>query len=226
MKGGYSEIEELLSGYLSGELSDKERAMIDEWRTESSENEILFQESLKSWEAIPLLHEMEQFNSFEALEKINSRISNTKNINWWGFIQKIAAVMLIPLLIYSGYVTFQNTSIKKQQEKYIVMQTISSRQGMVTQFDLADGTKVWLNSGSVLQFPTLFTGNVREVKLNGEAFFKVTKNEKQPFRVNAKDLNIDVLGTSFNVVSYDDDNQSEVVLVEGRSSYQKKKIRS
>jgi ferric-dicitrate binding protein FerR (iron transport regulator) len=81
---------------------------------------------------------------------------------------------------------------------------------------LADGTKVWLNSGSVLQFPNSFTGDLREVKLTGEAFFKVAKNEKQPFRVHAKNLHIDVLGTSFNVVSYDDEQQSEVVLVEGK----------
>ncbi len=69
MKRGYSEIEELLPGYLSGDLSDNDLTMIDEWRLESPENEILFQESKKAWEAMPLLHEMEQFNSFAALKK-------------------------------------------------------------------------------------------------------------------------------------------------------------
>ena len=216
MKSGYREIEELLPGYLSGELPDKDRAMIDKWRTESSENEILYQESMKAWEAMPLLLAMEQFNSFEALNKINLRISNQKTVKWWAIIQRVAAIMLIPLLVYSGYITFRNTSLKKQKEEHIVMQTILSRQGMVTQFELADGTKVWLNSGSELQFPTLFAGDLREVKLTGEAFFKVMKNEKQPFRVKAKDLNIEVLGTSFNVVSYDDEKQAEVVLVEGK----------
>jgi len=216
MNYGYREMEELLPGYLSGDLPDKDRAMIDEWRTESPENEAIFQESLKAWETIPLLHEMEQFNSFEALKKINTEISNQETTKWWISIQKVAAIILLPLLIYSGFISMRNASLKKQQEEHVVMQTISSRQGMLTQFDLADGTKVWLNSGSVLEFPNSFTGNLREVKLTGEAFFKVTKNEKQPFLVHAKNLDIEVLGTSFNVVSYDDEQQAEVVLVEGK----------
>jgi transmembrane sensor len=209
------ELEEMLPGYFSGDLPENVRMMIDEWRMFSTENENIFQECLKAWQAIPLLHEMEQFNSFESLKKINKRVSNQGTAKWWIPLQKIAAILILPLLIYAGYVTVRNASLKKQEE-YVVMQTISSRQGMVTQFDLADGTKVWLNSGSALQFPNSFTGNLREVKLTGEAFFKVSKNEKQPFRIHAKDLNIEVLGTSFNVVSYDDERQAEVVLVEGK----------
>ena len=69
-----------------------------------------------------------------------------------------------------------------------------------------------------LQFPIHFHRIKREVNLKGEAFFEVAKNDKQPFRVNAKELNIDVLGTSFNVISYDDENQSEVILIEGKVS--------
>ena len=217
MERGCSEIEELLPGYFSGDLQDKDRTMIDEWRSDSPENEIIFQESKKAWEAMPLLHEMEQFNSFEALKKI-SPIINQKTTKWWIPLQRVAAILLLPLLIYSGYISIRNISLKNQQEAHVVMQTISSRQGMVTQFELADGTKVWLNSGSSLQFPSLFTGDLREVKLSGEAFFEVTKNENQPFLVKAKDLNIEVLGTSFNVVSYDDEKQAEVVLVEGKVS--------
>jgi ferric-dicitrate binding protein FerR (iron transport regulator) len=131
-------------------------------------------------------------------------------------MQRAAAVLLLPLLMYSGYITIQHFSFKKTMEEHVVMQTISSRQGMVSQFALADGTKVWLNSGSELQFPTRFSGERREVRLKGEAFFEVVKNVNQPFRVNAKDLHIDVLGTSFNVVGYDDEPQAEVILVEGK----------
>lgn len=207
-------IEELLPGYFSGDLPENSRAMIDEWRNESPENELLYHESQKAWEALPLLYEMEQFNSFEALNKINSRISETISPSWWMYLQKIAAILLLPLLIYSVYITV--FSYKGEKGQSVVLQTISSRQGMVSQFTLADGTKVWLNSGSQLQFPLKFDGNRREVSLRGEAFFEVAKNKKQPFRVNAKDLNIDVLGTSFNVVSYDNDTQTEVTLVEGK----------
>lgn len=216
MKNGFREIEELLPGYLSGELSDHDRTMIDEWRMESSENEALYLEFLKAWEAIPVLHEMEQFNSFEALKRVNARVVKTDPANWWMYIQRVAAILLVPLIIYSGYITSRNVSLKQLHVENVVMQTISSRQGMVSQFVLADGTKVWLNSCSELQFPSSFKGDMREVKLKGEAFFEVAKNKNQPFRVNAKELNIDVLGTSFNVVSYDDETQAEVILVEGK----------
>lgn len=222
-----NEIEALLPGYLSGDIADKDREMIDEWRAESPENETLYLDNRKAWEAIMLLHEMEQFNSFEALNKVNTKIAQSTPAKWWMTIQRVAAILLLPLLVYSGYITFQNLSLKNLPEEQVMMQTVTSRQGMVTRFTLADGTKIWLNSCSELKFPTRFTGKIREVKLKGEAFFEVTKNKKQPFRVNAKELNVEVLGTSFNVINYNDDNQSEVILVEGkvRLSSQKDQIK-
>jgi len=223
MKFSLSEIEELLPGYLSGDISDKDRLIVDEWRKESSENEEIYRESLKAWEAIPLLRDMEQFNSFEALKKVNTRLSQSYSSKWRVNIQRAAAILVLPLLAWSGYLTIRNLSMKKLPQEYVMIQTVTSRQGMVTKFSLADGTKVWLNSGSELQFPIRFTGDMREVKLRGEAFFEVAKNEKQPFRVNAKELDIDVLGTSFNVVSYDDDTQSEVILIEGKVSLSSEK---
>ena len=209
------EIEELLPGYLSGDLPHDDRAKIDEWRKASRDNEALYCEFLKAWEALPLLNEMEQFNSFKALKKVNTRL-NSGSAGWIGVIQRVAAIMLLPVFVYTGYLTVQRISDKKTNKENVVMQTVTSRQGMVTNFSLADGTKVWLNSGSELCFPSRFDKDSREVELRGEAFFQVTKNEKLPFRVNTKDLKIDVLGTSFNVISYTDEYQSEVILVEGK----------
>lgn len=80
-------------------------------------------------------------------------------------------------------------------------------------FELPDGTKVWLNSSSKLIFPTNFRDTIREVELVGEAFFDVTHNNKAPFIVKTKSLRTKVLGTKFMVTSYSDDCQ--VVLVSG-----------
>lgn len=214
MKTEFSEIENMLPGYFSGDISDEDRIVVDNWRNELPENELIFQENLKAWEAIPLLHEMEKFNSFDALKKVNQRISK-KELSLVTIIQRIAAVLLIPLIGYTGFVLNENKKLK-QTNVAIQYQTISSRQGMVTQFDLADGTKVWLNSGSSLQFPSSFTTDTRKVKLIGEAYFEVTKNPHQPFLVQTNDVNIEVLGTSFNVVSFKGEKRSEVVLVEGK----------
>lgn len=81
---------------------------------------------------------------------------------------------------------------------------------------LGDGTKVWLNAQSSLRYPIKFSGKERKVILEGEAYFEVTKNKKAPFIVETRDnMSVEVLGTSFNVKSYRDQNDIETVLAEG-----------
>lgn len=216
MNTGNSEIEEMLISYLSGDLSEEKKIIVDKWRQETAENEKIFKEMQYGWNAVPLLHEMEQFNSFEALKKIQPKLDKTTGIRWITVLQRVAAVLIIPLLVYAAYVTVNNTSLRQLKAVKPIIQTITAKQGMISQIILADGTKVWLNSGSTLQFPLNFNGQKREVKLTGEAYFEVTKNEKQPFLLNTQELNVEVLGTSFNVVSYNDETISEVVLVTGK----------
>ncbi len=208
--------DELFPGYFAGELSDEDRINMDHWRNASPENELHYIDSVKAWESMTLLREMENFNSFEALQKVNGRLKTPGSARWMNVLKMAAAIFVLPLLAYSGYLTQHNFTLKKMLEEHVVTQTITSRQGMVTQFLLADGTKVWLNSNSELQFPTYFIGDFREVKLKGEAYFEVTKNKHQPFRVNAKELRVEVLGTSFDVANYQDETMQEVILVEGK----------
>ncbi len=88
--------------------------------------------------------------------------------------------------------------------------------GKIFNVKLSDGTEVYLNSGSSIKYPVKFVDkNVRKVFLKGEAYFKVAKNEKLPFIVNTEDLEVEVLGTEFNVSSYKEDNCISTVLVEG-----------
>ncbi len=84
-----------------------------------------------------------------------------------------------------------------------------------TSLVLGDGTKVWLNAGSRFAFPSKFEGEKREVYLDGEAYFEVVKNENQPFIVLTDNIDIQVLGTKFNVSSYHSDDFCETVLLEG-----------
>lgn len=83
---------------------------------------------------------------------------------------------------------------------------------------LSDETKVFANSDSKIQYPYAFDKEKRTVKLSGEAYFEVTRNEKQPFEVITKNSTITVLGTKFNVCSYNDDNFEQVTLEEGMVS--------
>jgi transmembrane sensor len=81
---------------------------------------------------------------------------------------------------------------------------------------LADGTKVWVNADSRLEYPTAFNGSRREVVVSGEAYFEVAVNEKQPFVVKAKEMEVTVLGTAFNVNTYD--HTIQTTLVSGKVS--------
>jgi ferric-dicitrate binding protein FerR (iron transport regulator) len=83
---------------------------------------------------------------------------------------------------------------------------------------LSDGTKIWLNAGSQLIYPSVFTDKIRQVKLVGEAFFDVAKNPKKPFIVNTSDLSVHVLGTRFDISAYPDDKVIQTVLEEGKVS--------
>lgn len=88
--------------------------------------------------------------------------------------------------------------------------------GKRTNLTLSDGTKVWLNSGTQLDFPSEFTGSKREIRVNGEIFINVAHNPQVPFVVHTEDMDVYVYGTSFNISAYRDDSKKTVVLVEGK----------
>lgn len=96
--------------------------------------------------------------------------------------------------------------------------TISTPRGGQYQVLLPDGSKVWLNAASSLRFPTSFTGKERRVELSGEAYFQVTKNSVAPFKVvvvSPKPMQIEVLGTEFDVEAYSDEDGRKATLIDG-----------
>lgn len=100
--------------------------------------------------------------------------------------------------------------------KEVSLNTISTPRGRQFRLVLPDGTKVWLNAGSSLTYPTAFTGGERSVKITGEAYFEIAKDEQMPFRVNINDVTgIQVLGTRFNVNAYADEPGIKTTLLEG-----------
>jgi len=88
---------------------------------------------------------------------------------------------------------------------------------------LSDGTQVFLNSMSEFRYPVQFVGHVREVELTGEAYFIVSKDTQNPFKVKTKNMNIEVLGTSFNVNAYETTGKVVTTLVEGKVKIQSEK---
>lgn len=97
----------------------------------------------------------------------------------------------------------------------IQFNTISTPRGGQYKVVLPDGTKVWLNAGSALVYPTAFSGTVRKVKLSGEGYFEVARNKLMPFKVQTASQEIIVLGTHFNINAYADEPEVKTTLVEG-----------
>ena len=93
--------------------------------------------------------------------------------------------------------------------------TLSTPSGGQFQLVLPDGSKVWLNSSSSIRFPTAFNGDERKVELTGEAYFEVAKNAAKPFKVSVKEMEVEVLGTHFNIMAYDDEKSINTTLLEG-----------
>ena len=104
----------------------------------------------------------------------------------------------------------EETSTPKEEE----YNTLVVPRGGEYMLELSDGTKVWLNSDSELRFPVTFVGDRRSVEIEGEAYFEVAKDEGKPFHVLAKGVDIKVLGTSFNVMTYR--GRTITTLVEGK----------
>jgi len=93
--------------------------------------------------------------------------------------------------------------------------TIEAPAGGQWQVVLPDGSHVWLNALSSLKYPTTFNGNERSVELSGEAYFEVTHNKLQPFRVKSKNQVVEVLGTHFDIMAYSDEKEIKTTLLEG-----------
>lgn len=133
----------------------------------------------------------------------------------WQNIQKIAAILLVPVLVYAGFLTFRQFKEPGIASGSSAWQTIKTTTGMISELVLPDGTHVWLNSGTTLGYSLNFESN-REINLNGEAYFEVKEDQTHPFIVNTGTINIEVFGTSFNVTNYPDEHQTEVVLRSGK----------
>ncbi|MEC5142982.1 FecR domain-containing protein [Chitinophaga sp. 212800010-3] len=113
----------------------------------------------------------------------------------------------------SGLLAYKNPTTGHQEG--VVYNMLSTPRGGEYQLTLPDGTRVWLNAASSLRYPAAFAGNERVVELKGEAYFEVAANASMPFYVQIQQLQIQVLGTRFNVMAYEDERLIKTTLLQG-----------
>jgi transmembrane sensor len=211
-------IARLIAAELSGSITEDQLKELDGWRNESEEN--LNQYKTIKDEFVSGAWETNYQDIDLRSEWLMFKEQKLSQITGWGYFVKNMHRRTIPLpyaaaivvLIVFSWFTFQ----PGKQPVYFAetATTIEAPMGSRTHVVLPDGTGIWLNAGSVLTYSRNFNMNTREVALNGEAYFDVQKADL-PFIVSTPDLHIRVLGTSFNVKAYEDDDFIETTLVSG-----------
>ncbi|WP_439506192.1 FecR family protein [Sediminibacterium sp.] len=112
-----------------------------------------------------------------------------------------------------GQLEYNSADGQTNEVAYNLLQTPRGGQYKIT---LPDGSKVWLNAASSLKYPVVFAGNERRVDISGEAYFEIVKDVTKPFKVHLNNMEVEVLGTHFNVNGYEDEESVKTTLVEGK----------
>jgi ferric-dicitrate binding protein FerR (iron transport regulator) len=156
-------------------------------------------------------------NSTEAEEPATFRMSDSSRRNKpWKYIAAAASLLLVGSIIWyysRPAIAEQHTGLANSRKD--PSSEIVTKNGSRTRITLPDGSTVWLNAGSKLNYDKSFGLKLREVSLTGEAFFDVVKNPDQPFIIHTNRIDIKVLGTQFNVKSYPGEKTTEAALVKG-----------
>ena len=218
----------LIAKFLTSHLSEAEAAELEDWKLASRENLQEYNDFISLWAQSGSLKMPESIDQLEAQNIIRKKAGIHSPRKRWINLAVQAAAVLVLSLIFSGIYNSLNHNNLKQNfannSSSQIYQEIKAAYGTQAKVELADGTKVFLNSGSKLRFPQTFTNQQqRTVILDGEGYFEVTKNKEQPFIVQTNGLNIRVLGTKFNVDAYTDSPSVSVALVEGSVMLQRNK---
>ena len=207
------EIHHLIIRLFTENISKEERQRIDAWIDESSENKKLFNDLKEIWLSTGTIKNSDEYHLEEAITRFRNRIHPNRKPGILkmknGLLLKYAAIfMLIFALPFSFYIGGKVGTNNTQT-------VISCENGDRTNIVLPDGSEVWLNSGSQLTFDNNFKKGKRQTYLTGEAYFSVKKDPKNPFVVNTSDINVEVLGTEFNLKAYLGDEEISTTLVTG-----------
>lgn len=212
-------IDNLIEHQLLGQLTPEEELWLEQWINDSPDNRLYYQETRLLFKTIEVA-------------TLKKRFEQRKNRAYRIFLSKIAAEenttivsRLLPtrrLLAYAASILFavgvgaMSLYLYQQNNRLSAyVQNIEIPYGSKSKVTLPDGTVVWLNSGSKLSYRSDFGEKNRNVTLEGEGCFNVTKNPKMPFMVKSGKWQVKVLGTKFNFKSYDADANVKVTLIEG-----------
>lgn len=202
----------LIGKYLKNEVTSQEKEALEAWINKSEANREEFNTLRKIWDRTGSLRKdqpVEVDKTWNRFVEIRGQ-KRSKIILMPKWIRRAAAILVIGISL--SYLTWDQWL--KPDLVHVV--TLANKQSEIL---LPDGTKVWLNRNSKLSYPEEFEASGRDVQLEGEAFFEVTRNEAQPFVITTSDVAVKVLGTSFNMKA--DVDSTEVIVATGKVAFYK-----
>ena len=206
-KSQHIEYLDLITRKLSDEISAEENRKLLEWLNESHDNQQLFDSYKATWDEMDRVKDKSsreidiEWNRLESALDFDASENQTKERVLFKSIYRYAAsILMIAVAAFAVYYYLDNQGTE---------QIIS--QSQIQEVELSEGSKITVNSNSTLTYPKEFKSDKREVALVGEAFFEVAEDPKRPFIINTGDIQVEVLGTTFNVKAYD--NLGEVVVI-------------
>ncbi|HZL77020.1 MAG TPA: FecR family protein [Bacteroidales bacterium] len=212
--------EELIFGYLKGDLTPEETRELIDWIKLDKANKQIFDECCEIWITIQSSSTNPGYNVQEGFWKFRQRIRKNDQqvtiplkVRFLRTAIRYAAIFVIAFL--SGGILFYQFGNRSFSRSAQSISELVVPLGSRAQFTLADGTVVTLNAGSTLRTDNHFGINDRIVELEGEGYFKVAKDKKKPFIVKTPYLKVTALGTEFNIKAYSIDETIETTLVNG-----------
>lgn len=192
---------ELLHKFFAGAATLEEKEAIMHWMESDPGNKQFLLKERKLYNAV-LLHGEDK--------QVQQQAGRQQYFLHRGVARFLRVAAMIVVAFGLGY--FWQS---EKTEGPIAMQTISVPAGQCVNVTLPDGSNIWLNAQTTIQYPVSFNKENRQVKLDGEAYFDVAKDSKRPFIVNTKECSVEVLGTKFNIDAYSSRDKFETVLMEG-----------
>ncbi|TVP98277.1 MAG: FecR family protein [Balneolaceae bacterium] len=225
----------LIARHLEGTLSHRESKRFRDWLNRNKENRRILRFAEQIWENAALPIEtlmgndidpeddwkilMQKIDAKREFEK-NKRVAAYRKIRqrqiYFSNFLKIAALFLVAAM--SVLITLHYAPSTDSADFEPVYRVVSTNAGEKANIDLGDGTKVFLNSESRIDIPEVFLNSQRYVRIEGNAYFSVVKDEKRPFIIETEHAIIRVIGTEFDLRSYPDENEVRVAVKNGSIS--------
>jgi transmembrane sensor len=203
---------DLITKKLSGEISYDEDQNLQVWLNAQEENQQIFDSYQNAWDEMDRVKgksSREVDMEWERLEKsidFEASVPKAKERSLFGNVYRYAASFLFVVL--AGFTAYYFLSIQGTEQLVAEVQ--------IQEVELSEGSRVTVNSNTKLIYPKQFEKDKREVELSGEAFFEVAKDPERPFIINVGDVRVEVLGTSFNVKAYENQEEIEVTVSTGK----------